>query len=375
MGLLRSKIAHAIIRRLSFLALTQSKKHETLEEWKKQSAKHLKQLRALVSAQDKRAGKYFKDLKTLASVQDKRLKTLERRLESSARNIKQVTKLHQASSRALEATDQKINLLILARQHDQVNEAVKRLKTVHPTSEIASHINRSISNAVLLTDPCPHAVIDDVLPSNIYTAICSDMPPLEFWRQGQPGRYNWTIGEDTAPLAHEAAWSFMNNVIAQTIVVPALVNKFDQHCAPPAQKIGANKSGASGVEYNMSDGRLMLRGPGYSLEPHVDPRRSILTVLMYMGTSNGSEDYGTKLFTSDCAIPLKYSGIYYPLREGVSCKLAKSIPCRPNSMLVFSSRLGIHGADIPSDTQPPTLTRHTYHFFIGINKHKGRATR
>ena len=27
----------------------------------------------------------------------------------------------------------------------------------------------------------------------------------------------------------------MNNVIASTIVVPALVNKFDQHCAPPFQ--------------------------------------------------------------------------------------------------------------------------------------------
>jgi len=117
----------------------------------------------------------------------------------------------------------------------------------------------------------------------------------------------------------------------------------------------------------------MLRKPGYSLEPHVDPRRSILTVLLYMGTSSGSEEYGTKLFKSDREIPMKYSGIYYPLREGASCNLAKSIPCRPNSMLAFSSRLGIHGSDIPSDTQPSTLTRYTYHFFIGIKKHRGRA--
>ena len=233
MGLLRSRIVQAIVRRLVLLTLIQSRKHKTLEEWEKQSAKHLKKLGALVSAQDKRAGKYFKGLRTLTSEQDKRLKTLERRLESSANNIMQVAKLHKASSRALEAIDKKIHLLIRARHHDQVSTAIKRLEATYPPSEITSHINRSISSAVLSTDPCPHTIIDDVLPSNIYTAICSDMPPIEFWRQGQSGRYNWTIGEDTAPLAHATAWSFMNNVIASTIVVPALVNKFDQHCAPP----------------------------------------------------------------------------------------------------------------------------------------------
>ena len=39
-------------------------------------------------------------------------------------------------------------------------------------------------------------------------------------------------------------------------------------------------------------------------------------------------------------------------------------------MLVFASRFGVHGADIPSDTEPSTLTRFTYHFFVGIKKDK-----
>ena len=130
------------------------------------------------------------------------------------------------------------------------------------------------------------------------------------------------------------------------------------------------ESSSAKVDHRMYDGRLMLRRPGYSLEPHVDPRRSMLTAMMYMGTSSGSDDYGTKLFTSNRELPEKYSGIYYPLREGADCALAKSVPCRRNSMLVFASRFGIHGADIPSDAQPSTLTRYTYHFFVGIKKGK-----
>jgi hypothetical protein len=34
-------------------------------------------------------------------------------------------------------------------------------------------------------------------------------------------------------------------------------------------------------------------------------------------------------------------------------------------MLVFASRVGLHGADIPADAQPPTLERYAYQFYIG----------
>ena len=367
MGALISRIAQASFSRLGLFNIFRSHIDKHLAAYDRKQHKMLEK-------RGQRSDKYIENLKALASEQEKRLKTLERRLEANTQNIKEVAKLHKTSTRKIENLDKKAQLIVRVRDHDQLREATDHFQTLYPLSAVASHIERAISNAVLVDNPCPHTVIHEVLPENLYSEICANMPPIEFWREGRSGRDNWTIGEDTAPLKHEAAWRFMNDIVASKIMIPALVSKFDDYCTTAKPVSKSKDSSTSGIDHGMYDGRLMLRRPGYSLEPHVDPRRSLLTALLYMGTSSGNDDYGTKLFTSDREIPRKYSGIYYPLREGASCSLSKLVPCRANSMLVFASRLGIHGSDIPSDTDPPTLTRYTYHFFIGVNKHKSGTT-
>ena len=356
MGSLKARIAQMITNRLGLVDSLASRMD--------------KQLAVHRQKEEARSQKYFEQMKALASDQDKRLRTLERRLATSSENIKEFTKLQKVSSKAVEGLDRRVQLISRVRHHDQLTAEVARFESRYPLSEMASHVNGAISQAVLLTDPCPHTVINDILPTEMYKAISRELPPLEFWRQGQSGRDNWTVGEDTAPATPEAAWSFMNDVVVPRVVMPALVNKFGDYWPSTMSDGNGVESSSAKVDHRMYDGRLMLRRPGYSLEPHVDPRRSMLTAMMYMGTSSGSDDYGTKLFTSNRELPEKYSGIYYPLREGADCALAKSVPCRRNSMLVFASRFGIHGADIPSDAQPSTLTRYTYHFFVGIKKGK-----
>ena len=363
MGSLKERVAQMITARLGLVDSVASRMDKQLAVHRHEQEKRQKR-------EEARSQKYFEQMKALASDQDKRLRTLERRLATSSENIKELTKLQKSSSKIVEGLDRRVRLISRVRHHDQLTAEVGRFESRYPLSEVASHVNRAISQAVLLTDPCPHTVINDVLPTEIYEAISRELPPLEFWRQGQSGRDNWTVGEDAAPATPEAAWSFMNDVVASRVVMPALVDKFGDYWPSAMSDGNGVESSSTKADCRMYDGRLMLRRPGYALEPHVDPRRSMLTVMMYMGTSSGSDDYGTKLFTSNRELPEKYSGIYYPLREGAACALAKSVPCRRNSMLVFASRFGIHGADIPSDAQPSTLTRYTYHFFVGIKKDK-----
>ena len=368
MGSLKARIAQMITNRLGLVDSLASRMDKQLVD--SLASRMDKQLAVHRQKEEARSQKYFEQMKALASDQDKRLRTLERRLATSSENIKELTKLQKVSSKAVEGLDRRVQLISRVRHHDQLTAEVARFESRYPLSEMASHVNGAISQAVLLTDPCPHTVINDILPTEMYKAISRELPPLEFWRQGQSGRDNWTVGEDTAPATPEAAWSFMNDVVVPRVVMPALVNKFGDYWPSTMSDGNGVESSSAKVDHRMYDGRLMLRRPGYSLEPHVDPRRSMLTAMMYMGTSSGSDDYGTKLFTSNRELPEKYSGIYYPLREGADCALAKSVPCRRNSMLVFASRFGIHGADIPSDAQPSTLTRYTYHFFVGIKKGK-----
>jgi hypothetical protein len=357
-----SRLVQAIFHQLGLSSFIRDHTDKQLRRY------DLKQ-RKLIAQKERQSDKSLDKIRTSISDHKKRVKALERHLELNVKHIKRLTKLLNATSRTIRTHQQEMHLLVRTRQHDQLADAVNRLEALYPLPLIAAHIKQSVANSRLSTEPCPHVVIDRILPDDLYAALYNDMPPPEFWRKGTPGRDNWTIGEDIAPVSSEALWSFMNDRVASESITPTLVNKFHDYCQSlNSNRINPKLARPPHIDYKLSDGRLMLRRPGYSLEPHVDPRRSILTALMYMGTSDGSENHGTKLFTSNQDIPLKYSGIYYPLREGAQCTVIKHVPCRPNSMLVFASRLGIHGADIPSNTQPSTLKRHSYHFFVGINK-------
>ena len=112
--------------------------------------------------------------------------------------------------------------------------------------------------------------------------------------------------------------------------------------------------------------KLMLRRPGYQFEPHLDPLRALLTGLLYFGTPDSGHEHGTKLFRINGAIPETHEGIYYPLREGASCEPCNSPAPEFNARF---RRVGIHGADIPVDAQPPTLERYSYQFYISKVPH------
>ena len=164
----------------------------------------------------------------------------------------------------------------------------------------------------------------------------------------------------------------MDETVAATILTPALANKFSdyfrEHYGQPSS---GNSESSIELAWHQTGGRLMLRRPGYRLEPHLDPRRSALTTLLYLGTPDDSLQHGTNLFQIDRPLPTKYKGIYYPEREGTTCELVKRVPFRPNSMLVFASRIALHGADIPDDAQPSTLKRYTYQFYIAVEELSG----
>ena len=155
-------------------------------------------------------------------------------------------------------------------------------------------------------------------------------------------------------------------MVVGRVLVPQLASLFDAYLQTQhRRKAKRDRDKAGQNSYARSGGRLMLRRPGYHFEPHLDPPRALLTGLFYVGRPEDGHDYGTKLLRSNRPIPDERHGVWYPLREGASCELVKVIPARPNSMLVFASRIGLHGADIPADAQPPTLERYAYQFYIG----------
>jgi hypothetical protein len=87
-----------------------------------------------------------------------------------------------------------------------------------------------------------------------------------------------------------------------------------------------------------SDGRIMLRRPGYQLMPHRDPKWGFVTGIVYLAREGDSEAHGTQLYRVRDDSQAPTSRVYYV--EPDNCELVKDVPFRANSMLVFLNSEG-----------------------------------
>ena len=145
------------------------------------------------------------------------------------------------------------------------------------------------------------------------------------------------------------AWSFFEDSLIPDMLVPAFVERLQPWIAAGT--------------YRASAGRLMLRGAGYHLGPHLDPKRVTFTCLVYLARPGDSEAFGTQLFRIDRTPAERRDNTYYPEEDGYRCEHVLTVPFQPNTGLVFVNSCGAHGADIPT-TAPATTERYAYQFYV-----------
>ena len=273
--------------------------------------------------------------------------------------------LRDASIRAARADRQaaqvKWTLTLDASQRDGSARVDERLDQ----SRIIVHVERAIDAASMHDEPFPHIVVDNVLPADVYTLLLDTIPPVAFFTDADRVKQDLPIPMDFGPALHLRVWGFVDDVIARKAIQPAVMRKFH---APLQQHYDvifgpAFRDAASGLPQLPSGGRLMLRRPGYHLGAHRDPKRSLLTCLLYLARPGDDESHGTRLFRVIGDSEAHYKQTYYPEREGHRCELAKVVPFRANSMLVFLNSRGAHGAGIP-DSAPAATERYSYQFYV-----------
>jgi hypothetical protein len=116
------------------------------------------------------------------------------------------------------------------------------------------------------------------------------------------------------------------------------------------------------LDMTCSDGRILLRRPGYSIPPHRDPKWGFLTCLLYLARPGDEPTWGTRLYAVDHDSEAPGAAPHWVAEE--RCREVESVEFRPNRMLVFMNSAGAHGAGIPADA-PATVERYLYQFRIG----------
>ena len=237
---------------------------------------------------------------------------------------------------------------------------------VFDEARIAAHVAAAIDRARLDTDPMAHLVVDGLLPGDTYDALVDAIPPAELFSDQDERKQNFKLhGVDIAPEWTVTALSFMEDVIIPRMMVPGLLQKFDAHVrATYEKKYGARRgSQVTALPHVATAGRLMLRRPGYHLEPHLDPDRVVVTCLIYFARPGDDESFGTSFYRINGDPVINRRNTFFPRDEGYPCDLVKTAPFTPNTAVAFVNAGGAHGAGIPRSA-PKGTERYAYQFYV-----------
>ncbi|MEQ1757928.1 MAG: hypothetical protein ABL986_06380, partial [Vicinamibacterales bacterium] len=232
--------------------------------------------------------------------------------------------------------------------------------------QIRPHVASAIAAAHMELTPTPHLVVEDVFPAATYLALLAATPPDECFSDRDAIKQNFRYAPDKiVPDVTAAMWSLMERDIIPTALVPSILGRFRPHIeAVYQERHGARAAEVLAVPHAATAGRLLLRRPGYHLDPHLDPQRAVVTCLLYLANPGDSPEHGTQLFSLNATPEVTGTKTFYPDQAGYVSTLVKTVPFRPNTALAFmNSGAAAHGATIPASA-PADTKRYAYQFYI-----------
>lgn len=259
----------------------------------------------------------------------------------------------------------------LARRESQVRAVLTRdaemdrllgkLRTVVNQPGTEAHVAKRIRKTELHLSPFPYAVVDRLLPRDLYNCLIKGLPPLELFADKPVNKQQLVVPFDLAPTYSQRVWRHLAKVVVPNVIVPAVLEKFRE---PIADWIRLNwpDIDPQSVDFHSSDGRILLRRRGYHIPPHRDPKWGFITCILYLARPDDSEAWGTQLFAVENDVEARGAPPHWI--DAVQCTKVTEVAFKPNRMLVFLNSVGGHGAEIPADAEPATLERYIYQFRI-----------
>ena len=278
------------------------------------------------------------------------------------------TSLQQAQHLAARADRIAAQVKLTAVLNREQCETAARVGERLDATRVAAHVRAAIQSAELRRDPYEHMVVEGLLPQDVYDLLIESIPPEPFFDDRDPIKRNLRFPMDLGPALSGVVWGFFDTAVTD-MIRQAVLERFREPLRGYYDSLFGPESRdrAVAMPHTVNSGRLMLRRRGYHLDPHRDPKHSMLTCLVYFARPGDDEAHGTQIFAVEGDGDADYKQTYYPGQAGHACTLVKVVPFRPNSMLVFLNSRGAHGATIPADA-PESLERYSYQFYIGPEK-------
>lgn len=287
------------------------------------------------------------------------LREIRRTAEQSRQSVDRALAAHEEALAALPDLQARVERFTTAYVHDAKSAA--RLADFHATVDrqaVLAHVTRAVERAQLQMLPCPHLVVDNVFPEDVYDRMIEALPAPVFFEKTDDLRDEMPVPFTMAPAYCRAVWELFHDAIERALL-PAVLAAFrpalDEFVRTSWPTLGSWDD--SGIRLRAANPRLMLRRRGYLIKPHRDPRWAFLVALFYAAPRGAPHTYGTQLYRLLQERDEAHTSPLWLAPE--ECELARDVPGIGNSALMFLNSTGAHGASVPDDA-PADLLRHVY---------------
>ena len=250
-----------------------------------------------------------------------------------------------------------------AQPRGRLDDALKRIG--HPA--VRDHVRTVVAAAPLESDPCPHIVLDGLLPDQVYDELVAAIPPPLFFDHLAVDGQDLKVPFRFAPRDNREIWAAFLTQIVVGGLIPALSEKFGDGLDALVRTHWPSFDSMTdaGISLHLVSSRVMRRRPGYEIKPHRDPRWAFLTCIVYLTRRDDAQTYGTQL----CRLQHeRESPSHAPFWiNETEVEEVREVAGRPNSAVVFLNSTGAHRASIPADA-PPETDRYVYQLQLGPDR-------
>ncbi len=220
-----------------------------------------------------------------------------------------------------------------------------------------------VAAAHMETDPCPHVVLEELLPRGAYDTLVAAIPAPLFFEHLPVNRQDLKIPLQFAPRRQRESWLAFHELVTVGLI-PALSAKFQTALDGLVRTHwpAFDSMSDAGIRLHPVAARIMRRRPGYTIKPHRDPRWAFLTCILYLTKSDDRQLYGTQLGRLRHERDAPSHSPFWVDEDEV--EIVREVPGRPNTAVVFLNSTGVHSASIPDDA-PPETDRYIWQLQLG----------
>ena len=195
---------------------------------------------------------------------------------------------------------------------------------------VVDHAVRAIAGTRVENDPFPHVAVHSFLPPEVYAEVVSRRLPAEHYEAVAHGYKNRGRlrfdGESLRrlPSAEQTFWFSVRSALGSVELKKTIFEKF---AAALALRFGCDPGQASGLD-GFALPELYRETEGYSIKPHPDTRKKVVTLQISLAPDETQADLGTEFYRLSLN-PARWS------REFKGFEMVRRMPFSPNSGYAF----------------------------------------